>query len=96
MIKLGTTKKKGSKKCYSYMDVKTDYDGWVDSTQYLPVDYDLVYVRVNNGINVRTKVGWYTGYEFDGLHLKDNEKIEYWKRKGDETNCTVIKRGHKY
>lgn len=65
-------------KVFSYRDVKVDIDGWVDAELFLPGDYDLVYMKIDGKKSV---VGWSHGTAWDGLHLKKDQEIRYWKRK---------------
>mgnify|MGYP003566104828 CR=1 FL=1 len=62
---------------FSYDDVKKDMDGWVDAKKYLPADYDLVYMRREGK---KTISGWTFGTNWEGLRLKDDDNILYWKK----------------
>jgi hypothetical protein len=88
MIKLGLTRKdEDSKKKYCYLDTEKemDFDGWVDSSKYMPVDYDLVYLRVINAEGQeKTRIGWASGFGYEGAKLREGDKVLYWKRKGDD------------
>lgn len=93
MIKVGDVKKyieKEDKKTgklkkvevlYTYRDVKFDIDGWADSKEYLPEDFDLVYMKRDGQ---KTIPGWVTGSTWNGLRLKSTDHIPYWKRKPEE------------
>lgn len=65
---------------FLYRDV-ISLDEWVDASKYHPGDYDLVLLKLENGI---TRVGWHSGFKWDGLKLEESDKILYWKRKQDD------------
>ena len=68
---------------YIYSEIPTDYTGWVDALLYLPLNFDLVYLKT---FDRGTIVGWYSGTSWDGLHfdMDDEIKVMYWKRKLDD------------
>ncbi len=77
--------KTNKRKILSYCMIKTDTEGWVDAKEYLPVNFDLVHMKVG------TKVlsGWIAGNKWDGLRLLPNMKVEYWRRRfGQEEEMT--------
>jgi len=82
MIKAGAKKFPGMKNCpkYGYRDIHFDGDKWADAKKYIPEDYDLVLMRVNTGEVIP---GWACGYKFEGLRLKPEHVVKYWKRKLD-------------
>lgn len=57
--------------------VKYDEDGWVDATKFLPIDYDLMYLKVD-GVKGFIR-GWYSGTVWDGLKYQEGQKVLYWK-----------------
>lgn len=61
----------------AYRDCVTDIDGWVKSADFMPEDYDLCRLKMENG---KTRMGWYTGQSWDGAHIKEEETVIYWKR----------------
>ena len=71
--------KTGKYRKLKYSDIVCDADGWVDAKQYLPMDFDLVYMRTEKGIYV----GWSIGKKWDGIKHSKKDKILYWKRKID-------------
>lgn len=62
---------------FSYRDVETDIDEWVDASRFLPKDYDLVLMKVKGK---KTFCGWYNINHWDGLKLKPEDIVSYWKR----------------
>lgn len=78
-IKTGKIKKKSV--FYAYRDFQYDIDGWADSKRFLPADFDLVLMRLE-----REKIipGWLSGICWNGLRLKPDDKIMFWKRREDE------------
>jgi len=66
---------------YKYSDVPTA-SGWVDPQDYLPIAFDLMYLKVKG--KVRVISGWWDGTKWKGLRLKKNQTIEKWKRNQDD------------
>jgi len=64
---------------YMYSEIPTDYTGWVDASLYLPLNFDLVYLKTSDR---KTVIGWYSGTTWDGLRIETEEeiKVKYWKR----------------
>lgn len=60
---------------YSYVPV--DEHGWVEAEKYKPVDFDLIMLRLKNGIEIP---GWYAHGRWDGYNVTENMKIVKWKR----------------
>lgn len=83
IIKVGRKIKEKESKIYSYHDVKYDDDGWADASKYLPLDFDLVYLKAVDRKEVIR--GWHCHNVWDGYKLKDKEKILYWKKDKDES-----------
>ena len=82
MLKVGTDlifdKKKGKERKISYADIPYDEDGWVDSSKFLPADFDLVYLKSPN--HIKTVSGWWSGKIWDGLNIAPDDEVLYWKR----------------
>lgn len=68
----------GKIKRFSYIHVNYDKNGWADATKYLPANYDLVLLKLENG---KFCNGWLNVNTWDGLHLKPTDKVLYWRRK---------------
>jgi len=66
---------------FHYCNVKYDYDGWADAYQFRPYPYDLVNIKTD--LHYRT--GWWNGSSWEGLRLKEEEKVLYWKNVRHET-----------
>lgn len=60
----------------TYSRVKKDFDGWVKAEDYLPEDFDLVLLKIDNGI----KKGWWAGNKWDGLRYYEGEEVKFWKK----------------
>jgi hypothetical protein len=71
-------KKTGKKRKLNYADVKYDADKWVDATKFLPADFDLVFIKSPS--HIETISGWSIGRNWDGLHIKPEEKVLFWKK----------------
>lgn len=74
-----------AQKKYMYRDVFFDTNGWAKVTDYLPLDFDLVYVMTDSG---RSYAAWHTGQEWDGMKLTPEMKIVAWRR-SDESSDSV-------
>lgn len=61
-----------------YSDVPTDQDKWVNDLKYVPIPYDLLFLRIKG--SSRPKNGWWNGTEWEGLRLKPFDKVTAWKR----------------
>lgn len=70
----------GTKKDFTYVMCTHDADGWVKACDFLPEDYDMCYLKLSDG---RSKRGWFNGYCWDGLRIKVDDEIVYWKRSKD-------------
>jgi hypothetical protein len=73
-------REKNKKKYYTYKDVHFDEDGWADVNLYLPMEYDLCYLKT---ANEETKIGWSKGNKWDGQKIKKTDVILFWKRKSE-------------
>lgn len=81
MIKVGSYDEKTDKKI-KYTDVEFD-DNWIDVKKYLPMDFDLVTLRIENHDNPLK--GWFTGQSWDGMKFKSGMNVIGWRReKSDE------------
>jgi hypothetical protein len=81
MKKVGKKYFNGKKmRLFSYKEVVCDAEGWVKAEDFLPPDYDLVSVKIGD----TTISGWHTGHYWDGLKLRFNEDVIYWKRREEE------------
>lgn len=58
-----------------YKSIKFDADKWADASEYLPMEFDLCYLKTNE----RTFSGWHTGFCWDGLKIKPRENVLFWK-----------------
>ncbi len=66
---------------YNYRDVQYDKHGWADVNKFLPADFDLVFLNIEGK---KTISGWFTGNNWDGLLLKEEDKVISWKLKEEE------------
>lgn len=85
MIKVGAFKeykiKADGKKTtvnFTYDDVKCDIDGWADSKEFMPGDFDLCELKIKDK---KSKPGWATGQKFDGLNIQSDDEVLYWKKR---------------
>lgn len=76
------------RKKFDYRDVEFDADGWADAKKYLPADYDLMFLKVKDKKSVS---GWHVGKKWDGLRLKKDDEILYWKKKPvEDVQCKAV------
>lgn len=66
---------------FSYQDVQYDGEGWADVARYLPVECDLVILKLKDKKPI---AGWVSGNKWYGLRLKDKDRVLFWKRKNNE------------
>lgn len=78
MQKVGTKLHDKGDYRFTYPMVTYDEDGWVDATKFQPVDFDLLYLKIE-GIKGTIR-GWCSGNNWDGMKWKDSYKVKYWKR----------------
>lgn len=60
---------------FGFKDLKKDFDGWVNAKNYLPVSYDVVQMKLPK----KTIPGWWNGYRWEGLRLRDEDEVLLWK-----------------
>lgn len=77
MIKVGYPIEKDSKKKYTYRDCEYDADMWSDAKKFIPADFDLCFLKTKEG---KTKMGWASAYNWDGLHVNDKDEVVAWKK----------------
>jgi len=80
VIDLNDIKKVGKhyedpKNPFSYGKVKYDEDNWADSSRFLPADFDLCYCKTKD----KVISGWHSNNSWDGLKMKPDYKVLYWK-----------------
>ncbi len=80
MLKVGKDRivdsKTGKERLFSYRDIEYDFDSWADASKYLPADCDLMHLKTETN----TMSGWSCGELWDGLRLKPDCKVLYWKK----------------
>lgn len=72
----GKKLKRPSQIFYKYTDALADIDGWIDPALWLPLPFDMCWLKTD----IKTKTGWWTGKGWEGLRLKAEEIVLYWKR----------------
>jgi hypothetical protein len=78
MQKVGTKLHETGDYRFTYPMVKYDSDGWADASKYHPIDFDLLYLKIEG--KKGTFRGWCSGNRWDGSKLECKDKILYWKR----------------
>lgn len=70
-------KKVGLDNNFFYTDVEYDADGWVDAKRFMPADFDLCLLKIEDKSSIP---GWASGFNWDGLRVKKKDKVLYWKK----------------
>ncbi len=82
MIKVGHDnifdEKKQKTRKVSYSDIQYDGERWANASEFLPYDFDMVYLNVQG--SKKNKPGWINGEKWDGLNIKPEDTILRWKR----------------
>jgi len=80
MLKIGVSIVviEGKTSILNYHIVNYGKDGFADANVYLPYPCDLLEMKTNTN---KIRIGWWTGQEFYGIRLKENEKVIAWKKK---------------
>ncbi len=78
MQKVGTRLHEDTDSCFTYPMVKYDCDGWADASKYSPIDYDLLFLKIE-GLKGTIR-GWCSQNRWDGMKWKEGYKVKYWKR----------------
>lgn len=74
-------KKTNKERLCKYSDVPTDDCKWVNDLTYMPIPFDLMFVRLDG--SGRVKSAWWNGRRWKGLRLKKEESVVAWKRNYD-------------
>jgi len=78
MQKVGNKLSPNSDRYFTYPMVEYDEDLWADASKFLPLEYDLLYLKIENKKSIIR--GWYTGYGWDGAKFEENDKVLCWKK----------------
>ena len=81
MIKEGVDKIGEKPRKVTYKDVAYDKNGWALPDQYLPIDYDLLLVKI---AGKKSTSAWVCGKKWFGLRLDPSDVVVAWKRKPQE------------
>lgn len=77
------TKKRevGKRYYFTYFDVDYDKDGYVNPKEFLPLTCDMVTLKIISSYDgsEREVNGWWTGFQWEGLHLRKEDKIIAWR-----------------
>jgi hypothetical protein len=73
-----TDKKTKENRVCKYSDVPTDPQKWVYDLKYMPIPYDLMFLRFKNSPKIKS--GWWNGIHWEGLRLEPQEIVIAWKR----------------
>ena len=70
MLKVGMPKEN------TYSKVEFDKDGWADASKFIPRDFDLCELKLKDR---KARPGWALGPNWDGLNMKPEFEVLYWK-----------------
>lgn len=73
-----------------YSDVPADADQWVTDLTYLPIEGDMMHLRIEG--KSRVVSGWWQGTKWVGLRIGVGDKIIAWRRNMDEIRYILGKR----
>jgi hypothetical protein len=65
---------------FHWKDLMPDIYGWLAADYVRPLIYELVHMRTQD----KVLPGWWNGQFWEGLRLKESDKVILWKRKEDE------------
>jgi len=71
-------KKTGKPRLLKYSDVPTDEHNWVLDLEYMPIPYDILFLKIKD--HPKPKSGWWTGITWKGLMVKKEDEVLAWKR----------------
>ena len=60
-----------------YSDVHFDIGGWADAKKFIPADFELCHLKIKGR---RDRSGWASGWIWDGINIRENDEILYWKK----------------
>lgn len=66
---------RGKRKYFLYKDCIPAFESWYDVSFYLPHPFDLCVLQTPSS----KKIGWWTGEEWFGKLIKQNEPVLFWK-----------------
>lgn len=67
----------GKERKVTYQDIKNNHDDWINPTDFLPADFDIVSLKIKN--RIRIVPGWSIGNGWDGLRLRSKDEVIGWK-----------------
>jgi hypothetical protein len=73
-----------------YSDVPKDSNDWVTDLTYLPIEGDMMHLRIEGKWRVLS--GWLQGTKWVGLRIRAGDKVIAWKRNIDEIRYILGKR----
>lgn len=63
---------------FRYLITKFNEKKMANAKQSLPIPFELVTVWTSTDKKI---AAWWTGKEWDGLHLKENDQVLFWERR---------------
>lgn len=61
-------------------EVINDFDEWIDANLIKPFPYDLVKIKTKEK---KLKSAWWNGIGWEGIKLKSEELVLYWKMENE-------------
>lgn len=77
-IKVGRDLMQGTERKVAYKDVYANVNEWVNAKKYLPIDFDLVTIKLSNG---DLTYGWTLGEKWQGVLITKGKQVIAWKKK---------------
>lgn len=63
-----------------FVEVPCNNQGWVDASQYLPEDYVMCRVELDDGTR---RSAWHSGNKWDGAWIRESDQILFWKKENE-------------
>lgn len=79
VLRIRSTNFTNKKNIFTYDDVIYSKDGWADIKKFVPMEYDLVCVKIEG--KDRDYFGWWTGSSWEGSKISKNDVVIKWKIK---------------
>jgi len=72
--------KKVGRNGFRYTKVIYDQKGYAEAEHYIPEDFDMCYLKLDDGT---IKKGWWGGFAWDGASVNKYDTITQWKRQNN-------------
>lgn len=70
--------KTGKNRKFAYSDVVYDKNGWADAKKFLPLDFDLLFLKIKGKQKIFS--GWHNDKHWEGSKINRKDDILFWKK----------------